>query len=140
MHKNYFTSQVYKVSFCFWLLSAGIFDIQCQLPRSLTIFLAIDSFFYFQAALVLSKISPEIVGEPVEVNRLYDAVNCLMSYMVNISNFFGCCNYFIILPTQEGSCKYLIHVSAQPSNCEMAQFLFIFIKQLHIPRIYDLVV
>jgi hypothetical protein len=50
-------------------------------------FLAIDSFFYFQAALVLSKISPEIVGEPVEVNRLYDAVNCLMSYMVNISNF-----------------------------------------------------
>ncbi|KAM0916428.1 hypothetical protein ACQ4PT_010185 [Festuca glaucescens] len=34
-----------------------------------------------KAALLLSKISPEIVGEPMEVNRLYDAVNCLMSWM-----------------------------------------------------------
>ncbi|XP_051197839.1 cycloartenol synthase [Lolium perenne] len=34
-----------------------------------------------KAALLLSKISPEIVGEPMEVNRLYDAVNILMSWM-----------------------------------------------------------
>jgi hypothetical protein len=36
---------------------------------------------------LLSKISPEIVCEPVEANRVYDAVNCLMSYMVSILNF-----------------------------------------------------
>nr|AAT38887.1 cycloartenol synthase [Avena clauda] len=40
-----------------------------------------------KAALLLSKISPEIVGEPVEVNRLYDAVNCLMSWMNNNGGF-----------------------------------------------------
>ncbi|KAM0903334.1 hypothetical protein ACQ4PT_018706 [Festuca glaucescens] len=40
-----------------------------------------------KAALLLSKISPEIVGEPVEVNRLYDAVNCLMSYMNDNGGF-----------------------------------------------------
>ena len=39
-----------------------------------------------QASLLLSKISPEIVGESLEDNRFYDAVSCLMSYMV--STFF----------------------------------------------------
>jgi len=39
-----------------------------------------------QASLLLSKISPEIVGESLEANRFYDAVSCLMSYMV--STFF----------------------------------------------------
>ncbi|XP_066320895.1 cycloartenol synthase-like [Miscanthus floridulus] len=34
-----------------------------------------------KASLLLSEISPEIVGEPVEANRFYDAVSCLMSYM-----------------------------------------------------------
>ena len=38
------------------------------------------------ASLLLSKISPEIVGESLEDNRFYDAVSCLMSYMV--STFF----------------------------------------------------
>jgi hypothetical protein len=37
---------------------------------------------------LLSEISPEIVGEPVEANRFYDAVSCLMSYMVSVLNFF----------------------------------------------------
>jgi hypothetical protein len=40
---------------------------------------------YLQASLLLSKISLEIVGEPLKVNRLYDAVNCLLSWMVQIS-------------------------------------------------------
>ncbi|GJN18969.1 hypothetical protein PR202_gb06192 [Eleusine coracana subsp. coracana] len=44
-----------------------------------------------KASLLLSKISPEIVGEPVEINRLYDSVNCLMSYMVRILNLSVSC-------------------------------------------------
>ncbi|KAL6865277.1 hypothetical protein ACP4OV_016428 [Aristida adscensionis] len=40
-----------------------------------------------EASLLLSKISPEIVGKPVEANRLYDAVNCLMSYMNDNGGF-----------------------------------------------------
>uniref|UniRef100_A0ACD5V7E5 Uncharacterized protein n=1 Tax=Avena sativa TaxID=4498 RepID=A0ACD5V7E5_AVESA len=40
-----------------------------------------------KAALLLSKISPKIVGEPVEVNRLHDAVNCLMSWMNDNGGF-----------------------------------------------------
>lgn len=40
--------------------------------------------YYLQASLLLSTISPEIVGKPVEANRLYDAINCLMSWMVSI--------------------------------------------------------
>nr|CAB3445558.1 unnamed protein product [Digitaria exilis] len=41
-----------------------------------------------QVSLLLSTISPEIVGKPVEANRLYDAVNCLMSWMVSIFKVF----------------------------------------------------
>ncbi|KAG8058086.1 hypothetical protein GUJ93_ZPchr0002g24799 [Zizania palustris] len=40
-----------------------------------------------KASLLLSKISPDIVGEAVEVNRLYDSVNCLMSYMNDNGGF-----------------------------------------------------
>ncbi|XP_066323165.1 cycloartenol synthase-like [Miscanthus floridulus] len=43
-----------------------------------------------KASLLLSEISPEIVGEPVEANRFYDAVSCLMSYMlINPTKTFG---------------------------------------------------
>jgi cycloartenol synthase len=45
--------------------------------------------FYFcnisnlsQAALLLSKIPSEIVGEPLVANRFYDAVNVLLSLQV----------------------------------------------------------
>lgn len=34
-----------------------------------------------KAALLLSKISPEIVGDPIVANRLYDAVNVILSLM-----------------------------------------------------------
>jgi hypothetical protein len=34
-------------------------------------------------------ISPQIVGEPMEVDRLYDAVNYLISLMVSIFQTFG---------------------------------------------------
>ncbi|RLM69703.1 hypothetical protein C2845_PM17G06810 [Panicum miliaceum] len=40
-----------------------------------------------QACLLLSKISPEIVGESLETDRQYDAVNCLMSFMNNNGGF-----------------------------------------------------
>lgn len=33
-------------------------------------------------------ISSQIVGEPMEVDRIYDGVNCLMSFMVSIFQFF----------------------------------------------------
>lgn len=42
-----------------------------------------------QAALLLSMVSPQIVGEPMEVDRLYDGVNCLISFMVSIFQTFA---------------------------------------------------
>jgi hypothetical protein len=38
--------------------------------------------FFHQVSLLLSKISPKIVGEALQVNRLYDTVNCLLSWQV----------------------------------------------------------
>ena len=35
-----------------------------------------------QAALLLSKVPKEIVGEPVNTKRLYDAVNVIISLQV----------------------------------------------------------
>ncbi|TKW38071.1 hypothetical protein SEVIR_1G089900v4 [Setaria viridis] len=40
-----------------------------------------------KASLLLSKISPEIVGESLEANQFYDAVSCLMSYMNDNGGF-----------------------------------------------------
>nr|UXX25229.1 cycloartenol synthase [Aloe vera] len=40
-----------------------------------------------KAALLLSQISPEIVGDPVVANRLYDAVNVVLSLMNNDGGF-----------------------------------------------------
>ncbi|CAO2038061.1 unnamed protein product, partial [Urochloa humidicola] len=34
-----------------------------------------------QALLMLSKISPDLVGDPIKGERLYDAVDCLLSFM-----------------------------------------------------------
>jgi hypothetical protein len=45
------------------------------------------SSFFYQASLLLSKISSESVGVPLEASRLYDAVNCLLSWMVCICLF-----------------------------------------------------
>jgi hypothetical protein len=74
---------------------------------------------------LLSKISPEIVGEPMEVNRLYDAVNILMSWMVNMFKLFDClsCKYFMIF-----SCKNILVnlpscMSTKPWNCKMVNIL-----------------
>jgi len=46
-------------------------------------------FSYLQAALSLSMISPQIVGDPMEVDRLYDGVNYLISLMVGIFQTSG---------------------------------------------------
>ncbi|KAL5653980.1 hypothetical protein ACJX0J_033299, partial [Zea mays] len=40
-----------------------------------------------KAALLLSMVSPQIVGEPMEVDRLYDGVNCLISFMNDNGGF-----------------------------------------------------
>ncbi|OEL14923.1 Cycloartenol synthase [Dichanthelium oligosanthes] len=40
-----------------------------------------------KAALLLSMISPEIVGEPLEAERFYDAIDCLMSFKNKHSGF-----------------------------------------------------
>ncbi|XP_066334050.1 cycloartenol synthase-like [Miscanthus floridulus] len=40
-----------------------------------------------EAALLLSMISPQIVGEPMEVDRVYDGVNCLISLMNDNGGF-----------------------------------------------------
>jgi len=47
--------------------------------------------YLVQAALLLSQISPEIVGDPIVANRLYDAVNVILSLMVSWSEIrFKC--------------------------------------------------
>lgn len=38
--------------------------------------------FDFQAVLLLSKISRNIVGDPIERERVHDAVDCLLSFVV----------------------------------------------------------
>ncbi|PWZ10298.1 Cycloartenol synthase [Zea mays] len=40
-----------------------------------------------KAALLLSMVSPQIVGEPMKVGRLYDGVNCLISFMNDNGGF-----------------------------------------------------
>ncbi|KAJ1276850.1 hypothetical protein BS78_05G247700 [Paspalum vaginatum] len=40
-----------------------------------------------KACLLLSKISPDIVGQPLEIDRQYDAINCLMSLMNDNGGF-----------------------------------------------------
>nr|BBJ70062.1 isoarborinol synthase [Imperata cylindrica] len=40
-----------------------------------------------QALLLLSKLPPELVGEPIQGQRLYDAVDCLLSFMNNDGTF-----------------------------------------------------
>ena len=42
----------------------------------------ISKSYPFQAVLALSKIPSEIVGEPLDANRLYDAVNVTLSLQV----------------------------------------------------------
>lgn len=41
-------------------------------------------FCYLQAAILLSQMSPEIVGEAIPEDRLYDAVNVILSMQVGI--------------------------------------------------------
>lgn len=43
--------------------------------------------FPLQATLSLSEVPKEIVGEPLDTNRLYDAVNVLIS--LHVEFFFG---------------------------------------------------
>lgn len=38
--------------------------------------------FIIQAALLLSRISPDIAGEPLAAKQLYDAVNVILSLQV----------------------------------------------------------
>uniref|UniRef100_A0A0D3HJ36 Terpene cyclase/mutase family member n=1 Tax=Oryza barthii TaxID=65489 RepID=A0A0D3HJ36_9ORYZ len=40
-----------------------------------------------KACLLLSRISPEIVGEPLEIDAQYNAINCLMSFMNDNGGF-----------------------------------------------------
>ncbi|KAJ1254050.1 hypothetical protein BS78_K128600 [Paspalum vaginatum] len=40
-----------------------------------------------KACLLLSNISPKIVGEPIEIDRQYDGINCLMSLMNDNGGF-----------------------------------------------------
>ncbi|WVZ77930.1 hypothetical protein U9M48_025723 [Paspalum notatum var. saurae] len=59
--------------------------------HELTKHIGVDAYYTrAQATLLLSKISPEIVGDALEANRFYDAVSCLMSYMlINPAETFG---------------------------------------------------
>ncbi|KAJ1253572.1 hypothetical protein BS78_K232500 [Paspalum vaginatum] len=40
-----------------------------------------------KACLLLSNISPKIVGEPMEIDRQYDGINCLMSFLNDNGGF-----------------------------------------------------
>lgn len=51
--------------------------------RLLILLFTISKSYLFQAVLALSKIPSEIVGEPLDANRLYDAVNVTLSLQVS---------------------------------------------------------
>ncbi|XP_037470887.1 achilleol B synthase-like, partial [Triticum dicoccoides] len=42
-----------------------------------------------KALLLLSNISPNLVGDPIEEERLYDAVDCLLSFKLLCSHAIG---------------------------------------------------
>lgn len=56
--------------------------IELELKFYLNVFFKVLTFPTFQAALLLSKLPSDIVGEPSEVKRLYDAVNVILSLQV----------------------------------------------------------
>ncbi|GJM99792.1 hypothetical protein PR202_ga16927 [Eleusine coracana subsp. coracana] len=45
------------------------------------------SVFFLQALLLLSKISPDLVGDPIKGQELFDAVDCLLSFVNNDGTF-----------------------------------------------------
>jgi uncharacterized membrane protein len=47
----------------------------------------VNLFFRYQAALLLSKLPQGMVGESIEANRLYDAVNVILSLMVCVFHY-----------------------------------------------------
>lgn len=49
----------------------------------LILLFTISKSYLFQAVLALAKIPSEIVGEPLDANRLYDAVNVTLSLQVS---------------------------------------------------------
>jgi achilleol B synthase len=46
----------------------------------------VSSCHFLQALMLLSKISPDLVGNPIEEERLYDAVDCILYSMVYPQN------------------------------------------------------
>ncbi|GJN18966.1 hypothetical protein PR202_gb06188 [Eleusine coracana subsp. coracana] len=86
-------SQVHSYTFVYTcrhqisVLMVGYFSINERLLMTALEIWTIGTATYPKASLLLSKISLEIVGEPVEINRLYDSVNCLMSYMNDNGGF-----------------------------------------------------
>lgn len=42
----------------------------------------------FQCCLLLSKLPPEVVGEKMEPEKLFDSVNIMLSLQVNLFYFF----------------------------------------------------
>ncbi len=45
-------------------------------------------YWVWQAALILSNLPRELVGDPIPVERIYDCVNVILSYQVRLS-FYG---------------------------------------------------
>lgn len=48
----------------------------------------LDRFFWFQACLIVSKLPDSVVGEKIPDERIFDAVNLILSYKVS-----SCTNY-----------------------------------------------
>ncbi len=42
-------------------------------------------YWVWQAALILSNLPRELVGDPIPVERIYDCVNVILSYQVRLS-------------------------------------------------------
>lgn len=64
----------------FWYTNLGPLKVQTQTPFIYCYIICI--YLPFQVTLLLSKISSEIVGEPLDPKRLYDAVNVILSLQV----------------------------------------------------------
>lgn len=88
-----------------------------------------------KALLLLSKVSPDIVGEPIRQDRLYDAIDCIMSFMNKDGSFstYECQRTFSWLEVLNPSESFRNIVNDYPSvecTSSVLDALIIF-KEMH---------
>ncbi|XP_004975213.1 achilleol B synthase isoform X4 [Setaria italica] len=66
---------------CCWIEKPNSKEFRQHLPRIQDFLWLAEDGMKSKAVLLLSNINPELVGDPIKEERLYDAVDCLLSYV-----------------------------------------------------------